>query len=167
MGNWVITRPRQLSQIVPRRRVHSSFCQRRKSLARPSPIFVAASFQEGLKVVLAQGYCGARVRDIVRAAGEPQGSFTNHFTSKEAFAQDVWALYFAIVRGNVEKTLRNDSLPPFRRLKAWFDLQIAFLKKAEFRNGCCLNTSPKNAITSGQRYTAVIPPSMIRSTPVM
>jgi len=133
----------------------------------PKPSHRDKLLQEGLKVVLAQGYGGASVRDIVRAAGVPQGSFTNHFTSKEAFAQEVLDLYFAIVRGNVEKTLRNDSLPPFRRLKAWFDLQIAFLKKAEFRNGCCLNTSPKNAITSGQRYTAVIPPSMIRSTPVM
>jgi hypothetical protein len=36
-----------------------------------------------------QGYRGARVRDIVSAASVPQGSFTNHFTSIEAFAQEV------------------------------------------------------------------------------
>jgi TetR/AcrR family transcriptional regulator, transcriptional repressor for nem operon len=94
--------------------------------------------QEGLKVVLAQGYSGASVRDIVRAAGVPQGSFTNHFTSKEAFAQEVMGLYFSVVRGNIEKTLRNDSLPPLGRLQAWLDLQIAFLKKAEFRTGCLI-----------------------------
>jgi TetR/AcrR family transcriptional regulator, transcriptional repressor for nem operon len=94
--------------------------------------------QEGLKVVLAQGYNGASVRDIVRAAGVPQGSFTNHFTSKEAFAQEVLDLYFSLVRGNIDKTLRNDSVPPLRRLRAWIDLQIAFLKKAEFRTGCLI-----------------------------
>ena len=94
--------------------------------------------QEGLKVVLAQGYGGASVRDIVRAAGVPQGSFTNHFASKEAFAREVLDLYFSLVRGNIEKTLRNDSLPPLRRLRAWFDVQIAFLKKAEFRSGCLI-----------------------------
>jgi TetR/AcrR family transcriptional regulator, transcriptional repressor for nem operon len=94
--------------------------------------------QEGLKVVLSQGYGGASVRDIVRAAGVPQGSFTNHFISKEAFAQEVLDLYFSLVRGNIDKTLRNDSLPPLRRLRAWFDLQIAFLKKAEFRSGCLI-----------------------------
>ena len=93
---------------------------------------------EGLRVVLSQGYAGASVRDIVRAAGAPQGSFTNHFTSKEAFAEEVLDRYFSLVRGNIDKTLRNDSLPPLRRLRAWIDLQIAFLGKAEFRNGCLI-----------------------------
>jgi len=104
----------------------------------PKPSHRETLLHEGLKVVLSQGYSGASVRDIVRAAGVPQGSFTNHFASKEAFAQEVLDLYFSLVRGNIDKTLRNDSLPPLRRLRAWFDVQIAFLKKAEFRSGCLI-----------------------------
>jgi len=104
----------------------------------PKPSHRETLLNEGLKVVLSQGYAGASVRDIVRAAGVPQGSFTNHFASKEAFAQEVLDLYFSLVRGNIDKTLRNDSLSPLRRLRAWFDLQIAFLKKAEFRSGCLI-----------------------------
>src|SRR6266850_2514744 len=104
----------------------------------PKPSNREKLLHEGLQVVLSQGYSGASVRDIVSAAGVPQGSFTNHFTSKEAFAQEVLDLYFSMVRGNIEKTLRNDSLPHLRRLRAWFDLQIAFLKKAEFRTGCLM-----------------------------
>jgi TetR/AcrR family transcriptional repressor of nem operon len=104
----------------------------------PKPSHRDKLLQEGLKVVLARGYCGASVRDIVAAAGVPQGSFTNHFTSKEAFAREALDLYFSMVRGNIEKTLRDDSLPPFRRLRAWIDLQIAFLKKAECRSGCLI-----------------------------
>jgi TetR/AcrR family transcriptional repressor of nem operon len=76
------------------------------------------------------------VRDIVQAAGVPQGSFTNHFISKEAFGREVLDLYSAMLRNNAEKTLHNDSLPPLRRLRAWIDLQIAFLKKGECRTGC-------------------------------
>jgi TetR/AcrR family transcriptional repressor of nem operon len=93
---------------------------------------------EGLKVVLSQGYAGASVRDIVRAAGVPQGSFTNHFTSKEAFAQEVLDLYFSLVQNNIRKTLRNDSLPPLQRLREWFAVQTAFLKKAKFHSGCLI-----------------------------
>ena len=104
----------------------------------PKPSHRDKLLQEGLKVVLAQGYSGASVRDIVRAAGVPQGSFTNHFTSKETFAQEVLDLYFAMVRSNVEKTLRNDSLAPLRRLRAWIDLQIAFLKNGDCRTGCLI-----------------------------
>ena len=78
----------------------------------PKPSHRNKLLTEGLKVLLARGYVGASVRDIVKAAGVPQGSFTNHFTSKEAFAEEVLELYFVLVRQNIEKTLRNDSRPP-------------------------------------------------------
>ena len=102
-------------------------------------------------MVLSQGYAGASVRDIVRAAGVPQGSFTNHFTSKEAFAEEVLERYFSMVRGNIDKTLRDDSLPPLRRVRAWIDVQIAFLKKEDFRTGClignlCVEASEQSAV---------------------
>jgi TetR/AcrR family transcriptional regulator, transcriptional repressor for nem operon len=104
----------------------------------PKPSNREKLLNEGLNVVLSQGYSGASVRDIVRAAGVPQGSFTNHFTSKEAFIQEVLDLYFSLARGNIDKTLRNDSLPPLRRLRAWFDLLISLQKKADFRAGCLI-----------------------------
>jgi TetR/AcrR family transcriptional repressor of nem operon len=104
----------------------------------PKPSHREKLLDEGMRVVLSQGYAGASVRDIVGAAGVPQGSFTNHFTSKEAFAEEVLERYFSMVRENIDKTLRNDSLRPLRRLRAWIDLQIAFLKKAEFRTGCLI-----------------------------
>src|SRR5882672_579314 len=92
----------------------------------------------GLRLMFQSGYQGAGVRDICSAARAPQGSFTNHFISKEAFAHEVLNRYFSLVRSNIDKTLRNDSLPPLRRLRAWIDVQIAFLKKAEFRSGCLI-----------------------------
>ena len=36
----------------------------------------------GVGVVHERGFGGASVRDIVQAAGVPQGSFTNHYVSK-------------------------------------------------------------------------------------
>lgn len=85
-----------------------------------------------------QGYCGASVRDIVQAAGVPQGSFTNHFKSKEAFCLEVLERYFTRVRENIDKTLRNDSTAPLRRLRAWLDLKIRLLEQAGMRNGCLI-----------------------------
>jgi len=40
-----------------------------------------------------QGLAGASVRDIVEAAGVPQGSFSNHFASKEAFGIEILDLF--------------------------------------------------------------------------
>jgi TetR/AcrR family transcriptional repressor of nem operon len=106
---------------------------------------------EGLKVLLARGYFGASVRDIVKAAGVPQGSFTNHFSSKEPFAEEVLELYFALVRQNMEKTLRNDSRSPLHRLRQWIDLQIAFLRQAEFRSGCLIGNFSIEASDDSKR----------------
>src|SRR5271168_4994077 len=77
--------------------------------------------ESGLRVVHERGFSSASVRDIVRAAGVPQGSFTNHFASKEAFGLEVLNLYFAGSQGLVRETLRNDSQPPLKRLRDWLD----------------------------------------------
>src|SRR5262245_38068386 len=76
---------------------------------------------EGLRVVHERCFAGASVRDIVHAAGVPQGSFTNHFASKEAFGLEVIELYFTHSREVIADTLRNDSLPPLQRLAAYID----------------------------------------------
>src|ERR1700716_4310624 len=104
----------------------------------PKPSHREKILSAGLEVVFEQGYCGASVRDIVQAAGVPQGSFTNHFSSKEAFCLEVLERYFTLVTENIDKTLRNDSMPPLQRLKAWLDLQVFYLEQAGMRNGCLI-----------------------------
>src|ERR1700691_363741 len=84
---------------------------------------------EGLRVVHERGFEGASVRDIVQAAGVPQGSFTNHFASKEAFCLEILDLYFEDTRAMILRTLRNDSLPPLQRLRAYVDSTNKFLNR--------------------------------------
>jgi len=91
---------------------------------------------EGLKVVHARGYAGASVRDIVQAAGVPQGSFTNHFASKEAFGLEILDIYLSNSRVSMAETLRNDALPPLQRLAAYIDNSKNRLNKDGMRNGC-------------------------------
>jgi TetR/AcrR family transcriptional repressor of nem operon len=93
---------------------------------------------EGLRVVHERGFAGASVRDIVEAAGVPQGSFTNHFVSKDAFCLEILDLYFKDVRATIQQTLRNDSLPPLKRLRAYVDAQIKYLNRIGWRNGCLI-----------------------------
>jgi TetR/AcrR family transcriptional repressor of nem operon len=90
----------------------------------------------GLKVVLERGYVGASVRDIVEAAGVPQGSFTNHFVSKEAFSLEILDRYFAINRAVIADTLRNEDLAPLKRLRAYIDASITAIRNHGLKNGC-------------------------------
>ena len=71
-----------------------------------------AILNAGLKVMFGSGYQGASVRDICAAAGVPQGSFTNHFRSKEAFAEEVLDRYFASTKGSSERPWTTSRLPP-------------------------------------------------------
>lgn len=84
----------------------------------------------------AHGFAGASVRDIVQAAGVPQGSFTNHFTSKEAFGLEILDLYFARGCELMRQTLRNDEQPPLQRLSAYIEATKAHLNEDSMRNGC-------------------------------
>lgn len=90
----------------------------------------------GLEVVHERGFGAASVRDIVRAAGVPQGSFTNHFASKEAFGLEVLNRYFAEARRKIDETLLNDARPPLERLSAYLDFAIAPDGQEDPRNGC-------------------------------
>jgi TetR/AcrR family transcriptional repressor of nem operon len=90
----------------------------------------------GLQVVHQRGFAGASVRDIVQAAGVPQGSFTNHFPSKEDFGLQVIDLYLARARQVIAETLLNDSLLPLQRLGAYIEATKNRLNKDSMRNGC-------------------------------
>jgi TetR/AcrR family transcriptional repressor of nem operon len=92
--------------------------------------------ETGLRVMHQHGFTSASVRDIVEAAGVPQGSFTNHFLSKEAFCLEVLDLYHAGALKTIDETLRNESISPLKRLDGYIDAHARFLKIAGAENGC-------------------------------
>ncbi len=92
----------------------------------------------GLKVMFQSGYQGASVRDICEAAGAPHGSFTNHFRSKEAFAQEVLDRYFANLQQSVKEALEDRSLTPRQRLKRYLDIISGVLADAKWNRGCLI-----------------------------
>ena len=92
----------------------------------------------GLKVMFRSGYQGATVRDICAAAGAPQGSFTNHFRSKEAFAREVLDRYFANLQASVRRALDDRSLTPRQRLRRYLDIISGVLADARWNRGCLI-----------------------------
>jgi TetR/AcrR family transcriptional regulator, transcriptional repressor for nem operon len=66
----------------------------------------------------------------------PQGSFTNHFRSKEAFGVLVLDLYADRIDALMRETLGDDALGPAERLKAYFDRIAKSAAEAQWRRGC-------------------------------
>jgi TetR/AcrR family transcriptional repressor of nem operon len=104
----------------------------------PKPSLRDSILDAGLKAMFRTGYNGTSVRDIAAAAGAPQGSFTNHFRSKEAFASEVLDRYFDHVRGLVAQALDDASLTPRRRLKRYLDIITGRLEDDGFTRGCLI-----------------------------
>ncbi len=94
--------------------------------------------QAGLRVMFRSGYRDASVRDICAAAGAPQGSFTNHFRSKEAFAAEVLDQYFDYLKGLVSKALNDETLTPRQRLKRYLDVITDKLERDRWMLGCLI-----------------------------
>lgn len=92
----------------------------------------------GLRVMFRLGYAGAGVRDIVAEAGVAQGSFTNHFRSKEAFAAEVLERYFLHVRALVVLALDDEKVPPRERLRHYLDIITGRLEADQWHRGCLI-----------------------------
>jgi TetR/AcrR family transcriptional repressor of nem operon len=104
----------------------------------PKPSLREDILDAGLQVMFRSGYQGATVRDICAAAGAPHGSFTNHFRSKETFAQEVLDRFFAKTKGFVREALDDKSLTPRQRLKRFLDIISGQLKSEEWSRGCLI-----------------------------
>jgi len=104
----------------------------------PKPSNRDRILEAGLKVMFRKGYLGAGVRDIVAEASAPQGSFTNHFRSKEEFAREVLDLYFDHTKRAVVEALNDGSLGPRDRLRRYLDIITGRLAGAEFGRGCLI-----------------------------
>jgi TetR/AcrR family transcriptional regulator, transcriptional repressor for nem operon len=92
----------------------------------------------GLRVMFRKGYIGSGVRDIVEEAAVPQGSFTNHFRSKEAFAREVLDRYFDHTRMLVAQALDATDQSPRQRLRRYLDIITERLEADDFTRGCLI-----------------------------
>ena len=103
-------------------------------MARPS--LREKIVESGVQTLHERGFARAGVREITADAGVPQGCFTNHFRSKEAFAAVVLDRYHERTQAIMDRTLRDEGRPAVERLRAYFDAITEWLEAAGWRYGC-------------------------------
>jgi len=104
----------------------------------PRPSLREPLLDAGLRVMFRTGYVGSGVRDIAAEAGAPQGSFTNHFRSKEEFAREVLDRYFAHTQALVAEALDDRRLSPRARLRRYLEIITERLADDGFTRGCLI-----------------------------
>lgn len=83
-----------------------------------------------------RGFASAGLREITAKAGVAQGSFTNHFASKDEFGVAVLDHYFDQIRAVIARTLGDADRRPLERLRAYFDAIAALFAATGWRYGC-------------------------------
>ena len=104
---------------------------------KKAPDTRALLIEEGLKVLLTNGYDGVGLAEILDAAGVLKGSFYHFFRSKEDF---VGAVLDAYVQHDIalrRSTLGAGTRSPMERLRAYFD-ELQRVHGAEKNLGGCL-----------------------------
>src|SRR6202142_2590952 len=123
----------------------------------PKPSNRDRILEAGLKVMFRKGYVGAGVRDIVAEASAPQGSFTNHFRSKEEFAREVLDLYFDHTKRAVAEALEDRNIGPRDRLRRYLDIITNRLAGAEFSRGCLIGDFSLEAAPQSEMLRTRLP----------
>jgi TetR/AcrR family transcriptional repressor of nem operon len=90
----------------------------------------------GTAIFTQKGFSSTGLDEIVQAAEVPKGSFYYYFGSKEAFAQEVIRNYASYFAKKLDRTLRDESLSPLQRLKAFTADATRGVSRFEFKRGC-------------------------------
>ena len=92
----------------------------------------------GVTLLHERGYSACGVREITQAAGVPLGSFTNHFSSKEAFAVTVLDRYMDVLLTVAAHTLGDCAKAPINRITSYFAAIEEIAVPLQWRFGCML-----------------------------
>ena len=93
---------------------------------------------QGVALLMEQGYHGTGLQELVRSVGVPKGSFYNYFPSKEAFSAEVVTHYIEPFIARLDSHLRRGDVNAETALKAYFNELIEETERRDFKGGCLL-----------------------------
>ncbi|XXJ20160.1 TetR family transcriptional regulator C-terminal domain-containing protein [Desulfovibrio caledoniensis] len=92
--------------------------------------------EAGAELVHRQGFNNTGLKDILREAGVPKGSFYFYFDNKEAFGIEMVNHFGTMFRGIIDSALNDSSLTPLEQLRKIFDGFAAHFAAHGYTRGC-------------------------------
>lgn len=93
---------------------------------------------QGVIMLMDQGYHGTGLQEILDAVQVPKGSFYNYFDSKEAYGAEVIQRYIEPFLNQLTACLNHPDYDSLGALKAYFNELIDELEQQQFKGGCLL-----------------------------
>jgi TetR/AcrR family transcriptional repressor of nem operon len=98
----------------------------------------ASLLDEGVLLLMEQGYHGTGLQEIVQRVGVPKGSFYNYFPSKEEFSAEVVRHYIDPFIRQLDVHLQRKDVSAETALRSYFNELIAETEQKNFKGGCLL-----------------------------
>ncbi|MGL1861954.1 MAG: TetR/AcrR family transcriptional regulator [Pseudodesulfovibrio sp.] len=92
--------------------------------------------EAGAKLIHQRGFNNTGLKDILKAADVPKGSFYFYFENKEAFGIEAVDYYADQFRISHRATLRDETRSPLERFRAFFEASHTFFEEQGFTRGC-------------------------------
>jgi TetR/AcrR family transcriptional repressor of nem operon len=93
---------------------------------------------QGVALLMQQGYHGTGLQEILDAVQIPKGSFYNYFGSKENFGAQVIEHYITPYIQQIARYLAQPDTDALSALQRYFNESIAELERTDFKGGCLL-----------------------------
>ncbi|MGZ8947841.1 MAG: TetR family transcriptional regulator C-terminal domain-containing protein [Methylococcaceae bacterium] len=93
---------------------------------------------QGVGLLMQQGYHGTGLKEILDAVQIPKGSFYNYFGSKENFAAETIEHYIVPYIAQLQSCLAQSEGNALGGLERYLQESIVELERTEFKGGCLL-----------------------------
>ncbi|HHE65401.1 MAG TPA: TetR family transcriptional regulator [Bacteroidetes bacterium] len=93
---------------------------------------------QGVKMLMDQGYHGTGIKEILDTVQVPKGSFYNYFGSKEAFAAEAIIHYIEPFIDRLTAHLQDPQIDGLTALKNYYAELISEIEQADYKGGCLL-----------------------------
>ncbi len=92
--------------------------------------------EAGARIIHHKGFHHTGIQEVLNAAGVPKGSFYFYFKSKDDFGLQLIDFFNSMYLGMLEPILKNEKLPPLKRLEKIFDFYTSLFKEIDYQCGC-------------------------------
>ena len=93
---------------------------------------------QGVNMLLTQGYHGTGIKEILDIVQVPKGSFYNYFSSKEEFAAEAITHYIEPFIQRLTTHLQDPQLDALSALKRYYAELIIEVEQGGYKGGCLL-----------------------------
>lgn len=93
---------------------------------------------QGVRLLLVQGYHSTGIQDVLDAANVPKGSFYHHFRNKEDFGLQAVKQYAHSSYQTLDARLSDERYPPIDRIRRFFADIFTDWSAKSCREGCLL-----------------------------